>query len=81
MLVEVYKSVGKSVFGSVKGPKRANRPILWLYEVEETFYFLIDSYLKDNAFTAVKRDVNFSTRYVKGVPFANRRHTKGVPFP
>ena len=44
-------------------------------------FVLIDSYLKDSAFTAVKRDVNFSTRYVKEVPFANRRNTKGVPFP
>ena len=42
--------------------------------------FVIDSYLKDSAFTAVKRDVKYLTRYVKGVPFVNRRYTKGVPF-
>ena len=42
--------------------------------------FVIDSYLKDSAFTAVKRDAKFSTRYVTGVPFVNRRYTKGVPF-
>ena len=42
--------------------------------------FVIDSYLKDSAFTSVKRDAKFSTRYVKGVPFFNRRYTKGVPF-
>ena len=42
---------------------------------------VIDSYLKDGAFTAVKRDATFYTRYVKGVPFVNRRHTSGVPFP
>ena len=42
--------------------------------------FVIDSYLKDSAFTSVKRDALFSTRYVKGVPFFNRRYTKGVPF-
>ena len=41
---------------------------------------MIDSYLKDSAFTAVKRDAKFYTRYVKGVPFVNRRYTKGVPF-
>ena len=30
-IVEVYERVEKSVsFGSVKGPKRANRRILWL---------------------------------------------------
>ena len=40
--------------------------------------FVIDSYLHDNAFTAVKRDTKFQTMYVKGVPFVNRRYTKGV---
>ena len=42
--------------------------------------FVIDSYLKDSEFTAVKRDAKFWTRCVKGVPFVNRRYTKGVPF-
>ena len=32
---------------------------LWLYKVEKTFYFVIDSYLKDDAFTTVKRDAMF----------------------
>ena len=27
----------------------------------------------------VRRDINFSTRYVKGAPFFNRRYTKRVP--
>ena len=31
--------------------------------------FVIDSYLKDSEFTAVKRDAKFYTRYMKGVPF------------
>ena len=44
---------------SVKGPKRANRWILWLYKVEKTFFFAIDSYLKDRAFRAVKKDAKF----------------------
>ena len=34
---------------------------------------VIDSFLKDSAFAAVER-------YVKGVPFVNRKHTKRVPF-
>ena len=38
--------------------------------------FVIDSYLNDSAFTAVKRDA----RYAKVVPFYIRRYTKGVPF-
>ena len=42
--------------------------------------FVIYSYFKDSAFTAVKRDVKFLTMYVKGVPFVNRSYTKGVPF-
>ena len=37
-LVEVYKLVGKAV-GSVKGPKRANRRILWLWGSKKTFWF------------------------------------------
>ena len=42
--------------------------------------FVTDSHLKDDAFTAVKRDAKFYTRYVKGVPFVNKRYTKGVSF-
>ena len=37
LLVEEYNKVGKSVIW-VKGPKRANRWILWLYKVEKTFW-------------------------------------------
>ena len=42
--------------------------------------FVIDSYLNGSAFTAVKRDAKFLTKYVKGLPFVNRRYTKRVPF-
>ena len=41
---------------------------------------MIDFYLKDSAFTAVKRDAKVETRYLKGVPFVNRRYKEGVPF-
>ena len=41
---------------------------------------MTDSCLKDSAFTVVKRDAMFLTRYVTGVPFVNRGYTKGVPF-
>ena len=44
--------------------------------------FVIYSYFKDSAFTAVKRDAKpFYTRYVKGIPFVIRRYTcmKGPP--
>ena len=33
----------------------------------------------ESAFTEVTRDVNFSTRYVKGVTFVNRTYTKWLP--
>ena len=42
--------------------------------------FLIYSYFKESAFTAVKRDAKFYARYVRGVPFVNRRCMKGLPF-
>ena len=42
--------------------------------------FVIWSYLTDIAFTAVKRYAQFKTRWVKGVPFVNRRNTKGNSF-
>ena len=42
--------------------------------------FVIDSYLNGSEFTALKRDAKFLTKYAKGVPFVNRRYTKGVPF-
>ena len=42
--------------------------------------FVIDSYLNGSAFTALKRDAKFLIEYAKGVPFVNRRYTKGVPF-
>ena len=41
--------------------------------------FVIYSYLKDGAFTAVKGDAKIETRCVKRVPFVNRRCTKEVP--
>ena len=38
-LLKDIKGQGNLSFGSVKGPRRANRWILWLYKVEKTFYF------------------------------------------
>ena len=50
--------------GQWKGPKRANRWILWLIQLRKRSIFVIDSYWKDSAFTAVKRDAKSQTRYV-----------------
>ena len=37
---------------------------------------MIDSYLKNSAFTPVKRDAKFQTRYVKGVPLSKEGKRK-----
>ena len=71
--------------GLWKGPKSANRwilwlIILWLIKSRKCSIFVTDSYWKDSAFIAVKRDAKSQTRYVKGVPFVNRRYMKGIPF-
>ena len=46
--------VGESAFGSVKGPR-----VYSFIKPGKRSVFLIVSYLNDNAFTAVKRDVKF----------------------
>ena len=46
----------------MKGPKRANRWILWLFKSRKCSNFVIDSYLKDSAFTAVKREAMQSSK-------------------
>ena len=55
-LAEGYERVGKSVFPSVKRPKRANRRVYGFDNVEKISWFCrIFIYFKDSAFTAVKR--------------------------
>ena len=44
------------------------------------FLFFSFSYLKDTAFTAVKRGGAFKSTYVQVVSFVNGRYTKRVPF-
>ena len=68
--------------GLCKGPK---------HELTDEFYgfiksrkrsiVVIDSYLKDSAFTAVKRDARLNKVCERGsVPFVNTMFAKGVPF-
>jgi len=38
-LLKYIKGYANLSFGSVKGPKRANRGMLWLYKVEKMVYF------------------------------------------
>ena len=78
-LTEVYERVGKSVIWVCERAQRANRSFYGFIKSRKRSIFVIDSYLNDSVFTAVKRDAKFKTRYVKGVPFVNRRCTKGVP--
>ena len=73
LLVEVYERVGKSVIWVCERAQRANRSFYGFIKSRKRSIFVIDSYLNDSVFTAVKRDAKFKTRCV------NRRCTKGVP--
>ena len=64
--VEVCEIVRKSLFLFVKRPKRANDALNDCGKVDEMLCFLTYLHFKDSAFTSVKRDEKFSTRYVKG---------------
>ena len=75
------KGSGNLSFWLVQRPKWANRFILWSGKGQEkVLLFFIYSYFKDIAFTAVKRDEQFLTRYVKAVQFVNRRYMLQVKF-
>ena len=65
--------------GLLKGPKGLT-DIFYGFMKSRKRFFVIDSHLNDRTFTAVKRNAKFLTKYVKGVPFVNRRYTKVVSF-
>ena len=71
------KGQGNLSFGSVKG---LADEFYGFIKSRKNSVGVIDFYLKDRRFTAVKRDTKFKTRYVKGAPSVNRRYTKGSPF-
>ena len=80
MQVDPYERVAKSVIVVCKkGPKGLTDEFHGYKMSRKPFGFGINSYLKDGAFKAVKRDAKFKTWYVKGVPFVHGRYTKGVP--
>ena len=64
-----YDRVGKYVIWVCERDKGLTDEIYRFIKSKKRSIFLIDSYLKDSAFTTVKRDTKFQTRYVKGVPF------------
>ena len=53
------KGKGNLSFGSVRGPKGLTDEFYGLKKSRKRVIFVTDSYLKDSAFTAVKRDAKF----------------------
>ena len=73
-LVEEYERVGKSVISVCKkSQKGLTRDIYCCDKVGSGF--VIYSYVKESAFTAVKKGVQTTG---KGVPLVNRRYTTGI---
>ena len=59
-LVEVYKRVRKFVIcGLLKGLKGVTDEFYWFIKPRKRSTFITNPYLKDSAFTAVKRDAKF----------------------
>ena len=58
-LLKHVKGKGNLSFGSVRGSKGLTNEFYGLKKSRKRSIFLIDSYLKDSAFTAVKRDAKF----------------------
>ena len=81
-LVEVYTK-GREIchFGLSKVPKGLTGAFYGREKVEKTFWFCdLFIFKRQPHLTPVNRDVKFQSKYVKGVPFVNRRYTKGEPF-
>ena len=53
------KGKGNLSFGSVRGPKGLTDEFFGFKKSRKRSIFVIDSYLKDSAFTPVKRDAKF----------------------
>ena len=81
-LVEVYTKVREIChFGLSKVPKGLTGAFYGREKVEKTFWFCdLFIFKRQPHLTPVNRDVKFQSKYVKGVPFVNRRYTKGEPF-
>ena len=58
-LVGAYDRVGKSVIWVCERDKGLTDEIYSFIKSKKPSIFVIDSYLKDSAFTAVKRDTKF----------------------
>ena len=64
----------------MKGPKGGTDEFYGFLKSGKRCIFVIDSYLNDNAFTAVKKDAKFLPRFVKRVPFVKKIIRKGYLF-
>ena len=53
------KGEGNLSFGSVKGPKGVTDEFYAFIKSRKRSIFVVDSYLKDSAFSAVKSDAKF----------------------
>ena len=61
------------LFWSVKSPKGLTDHFYGCEKGDKTFWFEVYVYIKESAFTGVKRDAKFKTRYVKVVPIEGKR--------
>ena len=57
--MEYIKGEGNLSFGSVKGPEGLADEFYGFVKSKKCSIVVIDSYVKDSAFTAVKRDAKF----------------------
>ena len=57
--MEYIKGEGNLSFGSMKGPKGLTDEFYGFVKLRKRSIFVINFYLKDSAFTAVKRDAKF----------------------
>ena len=57
--MEYIKGEGNLSFGSVKGPEGLADEFYGFVKSKKCSIVVIDSYVKDSAFTAVKRDTKF----------------------
>ena len=80
--LQVYERVVKSVISVCKKAQKGSQVhFIAVKKLRQSSFFMIYSYFKDSAFTAVKRvNAKFLTRYVKEVSFVNRRYSNGLPF-
>ena len=77
---EYSKGKGNLSLGLRKGPKGLTDEFCGFVKSRQRSIVLTNSYVKDSAFTAAKRNAKFLTKYAKGVPFLSKRYAKELPF-